>query len=275
MKINKYKKNYGFTLLEVLVAVAVMGILTVVLSTLLQISLKAWRIGGSQIDTTQNARQAVDRLKADIIGALPAMNGDTINHLFLFQVEKDKMMDTNLANLTTFSSINQPAADKLDIVSLSATTPDDLFDIKKYWFYLGNAKGITTRVDLGNPRQMELDGGTGNNLFLIRNFESTQNIVGSDALPIVRDWSAASFRNYAVPIANNITSIKYTFCETNYTWTDNWTSSKKYLPQLIKIGFTAAPEIVSDLGDPTMIATGISMAATIKLFQNNAPNNWW
>ena len=66
------KRLRGFTLLEMLVALAITSILVVLLVNVVSAALAVWEQGRNQIDTFANARQVLGRIADEISGAMAA-----------------------------------------------------------------------------------------------------------------------------------------------------------------------------------------------------------
>src|SRR5436190_656089 len=66
------KRARGFTLLEMLVAMAITTILVVLLVNVVSVALAIWEQGRNQIDTFANARQVLGRIADEISGAVAA-----------------------------------------------------------------------------------------------------------------------------------------------------------------------------------------------------------
>jgi len=67
--LSRPKKATGFTLVEVLVSIAIMSILGLSLTAILRASVTAWREGEARTDTTATARTAMDQLCGDFAAA--------------------------------------------------------------------------------------------------------------------------------------------------------------------------------------------------------------
>ena len=67
--LSHQKKARGFTLVEVLVSVAIMSVLGLCLTMILRSSIGAWREGESRTDTSATAQTAMDRLCSDFAAA--------------------------------------------------------------------------------------------------------------------------------------------------------------------------------------------------------------
>jgi prepilin-type N-terminal cleavage/methylation domain-containing protein len=70
------RRKRGFTLVELLVALAISSVLVLLLVNVVSAALNAWQQGRNQIDTFANARQALGRIADEIKGATasPAPN---------------------------------------------------------------------------------------------------------------------------------------------------------------------------------------------------------
>jgi prepilin-type N-terminal cleavage/methylation domain-containing protein len=66
------KRSQGFTLVEMLVALAITSILVVLLLNVVSAALAIWERGRNQIDTFANARQVLGRIADEISGAIAA-----------------------------------------------------------------------------------------------------------------------------------------------------------------------------------------------------------
>jgi len=63
----------GFTLIEVMVAITVLGVFAVVLSSGLRTSLRAWSRGNAELDSIRSSEATLSLLRRQIEGALPVI----------------------------------------------------------------------------------------------------------------------------------------------------------------------------------------------------------
>ena len=68
----KNRRRLGFTLLELLLAVAITSVLVLLLVSVVSATLSVWEQGRNQIDTFANARQVLGRIADEISGAVAA-----------------------------------------------------------------------------------------------------------------------------------------------------------------------------------------------------------
>src|SRR5437016_1016458 len=68
------KRPNAFTLVELLVALAMTSILAVLLISVVSAALNVWQQGRNQIDTFSNARQTLGRIADEIKGAVAGTN---------------------------------------------------------------------------------------------------------------------------------------------------------------------------------------------------------
>lgn len=261
---NFLKSEKGFTLLEVLVTVTVLSIVTLSLATLLDITLRIWKKGQGKAEIYQELRAVLDMVSLDIKCVVPAYNGNKPNDIFLFQCEKNQMYKASAKTGSTF-------ADRLDVVTTSGkgSSQKEGYNIIEVNFFLGDATALSTKWE--NPRKIEIDLGNEHHLFLARG--PAPNLLTSGEPPNApQAWTSSDFPGR--PLGNNITSVKYSFCDTNLVWVDNWGASKKYLPKAVKMAITATDDN-GIYGNPTVEGSGDSLTVTIRLFQENCPNNWW
>jgi len=67
MKIIFYKQNQkGFSLIEMMVVVVILGVIVLALVTFFTGGVKSWVAGQSQLEAQRNARQAMDRMVREI-----------------------------------------------------------------------------------------------------------------------------------------------------------------------------------------------------------------
>ena len=64
------KSTRGFTIVELLVALAITTLLVVLLVNVVAATLSVWEQGRNQIDTYANSRQALGRIADEITGAI-------------------------------------------------------------------------------------------------------------------------------------------------------------------------------------------------------------
>lgn len=72
------RRKQGFTLVELLLALAISSVLVLLLVNVVSAALNAWQQGRNQIDTFANARQALGRIADEIQGAIASPAPKTI-----------------------------------------------------------------------------------------------------------------------------------------------------------------------------------------------------
>jgi prepilin-type N-terminal cleavage/methylation domain-containing protein len=65
------RRNGGFTLIEILLAVAILCLITLVVGSSVGLGLRAWDKGEAEVDRSQRARVLVDRLSQQLKSAYP------------------------------------------------------------------------------------------------------------------------------------------------------------------------------------------------------------
>lgn len=81
-KVRKKKISNGVTLVELLVAVALLSLLMVAFYTVFKGGTKAYEKGETRVEIIQNARVAFERMVNEIRQALPDISGDTPDVVF-------------------------------------------------------------------------------------------------------------------------------------------------------------------------------------------------
>ena len=83
MKIIFYKKNQkGFSLIEMMVVVFILGLIILALVTFFTGGIKSWVAGQSQLEAQRNARQAMDRMVREIREAYEATTKNDTKIIF-------------------------------------------------------------------------------------------------------------------------------------------------------------------------------------------------
>ncbi len=197
------KKTTAFTILEILVAVAVLGMLLVLLLNILQSATGLWRGVENRAETYREARAAMQVISRDLNNLLPSTN---TNH-FLFSTNQ-------LAFLATMPRDSQ--------------LPDSLGDLCAvgYLFAYDNKSPVAG----DNGRQSY-------NLYryFIESNETFTNLSqSSDLFP---DFNAST--NSEI-LARNVVAFNVSYFTVNGTATTTWTqSAASPMPDLVEIRITA------------------------------------
>lgn len=89
---QRWQNQSGFTLLEILVAFTIMGLLTGVMFGVYDLASKAWESGESRVETTQRLRIIIDLISREIRSAYPKYKEDDKGrNLLQFCVEEDHL----------------------------------------------------------------------------------------------------------------------------------------------------------------------------------------
>jgi prepilin-type N-terminal cleavage/methylation domain-containing protein len=124
MKIIHYKYNQkGFSLIEMMVVVCILGLIVLGLVTFFTGGAKSWVAGQSQLEAQRNARQAMDQMVREIIEGNSIASGSnatsiTINYLASFV----KGPVTYSLSSTTISRDSNPLIN--NVKTLNFTYPD-------------------------------------------------------------------------------------------------------------------------------------------------------
>ncbi len=90
MQINKNSKNTAFTLIELVLSIAILGIIGVVLSTMLMEAIKSYQLVSSRRESLTEVRLAIERMKQEINLIRSQNNIDSIgNTNFQFDLPGD------------------------------------------------------------------------------------------------------------------------------------------------------------------------------------------
>lgn len=260
------KNKGGFTLIEVMVAVAIIGIISVSLVQLLQTSLRLWNRGTSKMSIYNNLSMCLEYISRNIVNAIPAVSGDYQIPVFLFNSEKNVIYSGN-GKKETIHQAGGPH--RIDFVARTGSPTHD-YNLSYLIYYISDITGLS---QLQKEEAYPLPVEEFENLFLLQREIFTGIIPLHDTKPEIRAWeSGVRIRGEAV--GYNVTGIQYSFCGNDLMWVDEWSYDEKSLPKAIKITVYAADENYI-YGNPTEINQGDSLSLTVRLYQNNAPSNWW
>lgn len=201
------KKTTGFTILEVLVAVAVLGMLLVLLLNILQSAAGLWRGVENRAETYREARAAMQVIARDLTGAVASTN---TNHF-----------PTNLiasSHLAFFSRLPR-----------SSQNSDSHGDVCMVGYFL--AYGNKSPVAGDNGRQSY-------NLYryFIESNETFTNL--SQGSPLFPDFDPSTNRSEI--LARNVVAFDVSYLTVNGTTTNTWTQSvASPMPDLVEIQITA------------------------------------
>jgi len=100
MSNKKSKKNEGFTIIEILVVISIMGIISTLILNFVVMGLKATRFEAEQAEAVKQARDAMNVMKTEIRGANNSAHGDypilVINSqefVFFSDIDKDDVYE--------------------------------------------------------------------------------------------------------------------------------------------------------------------------------------
>jgi prepilin-type N-terminal cleavage/methylation domain-containing protein len=256
MVIFMNKNQNGFTLIEVLVSIAIVGILSVSLVQLLQTAMRVWNYGSSKLEIYNNMSHSLENIILDIKSSVPAFSGDIPIPVYMFQSEQNACYKSG--------RVATPHADRLDFVSTSGRGDPltDYYNILGWVYFLSDVTGISS---LGG-KSIEEEIGNHDKLFLIRKPIKNVNTIGFTS------WTSSDLPSRV--LGSNITSIKYSFCDENFEWIDEWESTNNYLPKALKITLFSTDD-GGIYGNPEELGNGDSMSLVIRIFQENTPDNWW
>lgn len=105
-------RRYGFTLIEVMAAVAVLAILVVFMGRVFSESSKVWKLGGKRVESNNSGRAAIDFIASEISSAI--INGK-------LELQRNENADT----------IYGTQSDRIAFMA-SSGTPSDVDDTYKY-----------------------------------------------------------------------------------------------------------------------------------------------
>ena len=200
------KKTTAFTILEVLVAVAVLGMLLVLLLNILQSAAGLWRGVENRAEAYREARAAMQVISRDLTGVVASTN---TNHF-----------PTNLnasSHLAFFSRLLR-----------SSQNSDSLGDVCTVGYLL--AYGNKSPVAGDNGRQSY-------NLYryFIESNETFTNL--SQGSPLFPDFNASTNRSEI--LARNVVAFDVSYFTVNGTTLDPWDSDASPIPDLVEIRITA------------------------------------
>ena len=204
------KNSPAFTLLELLVAVAVLSLLLVVLLNIVQSTTTLWRVSENRVEAYREARAALQVMASDLKGILPSTNTNYFR--------------TNLIN-------SSPNVGFLAALPLSAQDTNSKSDICTVGYFLayGNKSpvaGADGRLSYNLYRYIVESGATFTNL-------SASSALFNDPTPANTDRAEI--------LARNIVGFQIKPLMTNSTGFTNWTynATTAPMPTLLEIQLTA------------------------------------
>jgi general secretion pathway protein J len=117
-------RQAGLTLLEVILAVAILAVVVVALAGALRVAVRAWESGERQAAAQQEVRVVVELMTEALAGALPYRGrlGDGLDRVVLFEGEPDAVHFVTSAPPLVLSSPVAP----FHAVALGRTSSDEL-----------------------------------------------------------------------------------------------------------------------------------------------------
>lgn len=205
---EKSKKPPAFTLLELLVAMAVLSILLVVLLNVVQSAATLWRNSENRMDTYREARAALQIMASDLANFLPS---------------------TNLAHFhTNISSTNQLAF--LAMLPQASQGAGDLGDVCAIGYFVGYGSKSPIGADSAQARNLY-------RFFLGSN--ATFSNISSGSTPFPATDFAPSGNNREI-LARNVLNFSVKGLATNATGLTNWIqTTADPTPDLLEIEILA------------------------------------
>ena len=123
MKIIQYKYNQkGFSLIEMMVVVAILGLIVLGLVTFFTGGAKSWVAGQSQLEAQRNARQAMDRMVREIReGNSFTISTDNKSVTISYPTSFGKSSVTYSLSSTTISRDGSPVINNVKTLEFTST----------------------------------------------------------------------------------------------------------------------------------------------------------
>lgn len=258
----------AFTLLEMLVATAILALMMSFLFNLLGSSAKLWEVGNKKIEAAQSARVGLNIMANDLKNAFAG-------------------------NMTSYSSSGTPIQNVAPFLAIQDPGDGDVMDLS------GNAKsaegsqqlyGVTSTGDTSDPFEefgylsvfLEEDDGNsmiGNNYYLVRKMAKGTAAGGSFFLRAASDTWAEGSTDFSPVIDNCIrVTFQYYGNETLSNGTPDWTDSGSWIPNdRLPLGVLVT---VTVLDSKTAIkvadikgGTPLTKSEIDSIFKNTAPQD--
>ncbi len=164
------KKTAAFTILEILVAVAVLGMLLVLLLNIVQSAATLWRNSENRMETYREARAAMQVISRDLNNLLPSTNTThfifSTNQLaFLALMPRDSQLDTSLGDVCTVGYL-------FAYDNKSPVAADDGRQSYNLYRYFVESNDTFTNLSQGSDLFPDFDPSTNRSEILARNIAS-------------------------------------------------------------------------------------------------------
>jgi prepilin-type N-terminal cleavage/methylation domain-containing protein len=87
----KAQDSYGFTLLELIISFAILGVIFLIIGSGLRLGVRAWERGEEIVDETQRIRVLWERLSFEIRSAYPYMTDEVVDKRIAFEGKSDSL----------------------------------------------------------------------------------------------------------------------------------------------------------------------------------------
>jgi prepilin-type N-terminal cleavage/methylation domain-containing protein len=233
----------AFTLLEVLVAMAVLSMMMVFMFTLLDRAISTWEIGNRQMEAAQMARVGLNRMASDIeyafagVGIAPDLTGSG-NFTNVAPFLSSNNPSPNVPGVQAGNLASSPGSDQIYFIGTSGDPTDDIFE------KLGYLSAMVI-----NPNGYSF--AAGGKYYLFRRSAGDDFHLRNTSSSFPLGGQGAQF----IPMVDNCVRMEIQYAATNtgsLTFSDTWASTTNLpagiLVTLVMIDSKAAAKITQMKG---------------------------
>lgn len=253
----------GFTIIEMLAALIVFGVLMFALFTAYNHANRAWLLGERRVETFQDARLALETMSRELETAIATSNGLTGVALTFINRNAATTIPGNglsgcAANAAPADLVATPPNDQLFFIgSASDTTGQSYHDLTEYGYYVVYATDSYQTMKKGG-------------YYLIRHMATASNYFDCFSCPATWFHSPGYSTSTKVPLLDNVLRLWLTFDDGTNT-PASWSDTLK-LPRAVQIRLAVIDRRTAARLDAATGGTVLPTADLSKVIPNGSEN---